>query len=71
MKVGYVFFLTAGLLAVLALLLFHPVALSADSKPILESVLGALTTILMSAIHSVFQTANPTQPATPAPGESK
>ena len=66
-KIGYVFFLTFGLLLVLGLLLFHPVALTADAKPILESVLGALTTILMSAIHSVFQIPSNPTPVNPAP----
>ena len=65
-RIGYVFFLTTGLLSVLAMLLFHPVALSADAKPILESVLGALTAILMSAIHSVFQVNTQGLPAGPS-----
>lgn len=70
-RLGYVYFLTFGILAVVGILLFRALTLTADSKSILEMLLGALTTILMSAIHSQFQGTEtnpvPQKPLEPAP----
>lgn len=71
-KILYAYFLTAAIVAIAFVLLLRPINLTAEAKSILEMLLGGLMTMLMGVVHVVFpSTANPTQPATPAPGESK
>lgn len=65
-KVGYIFFLTAGIIAVIIVLLFHSAQLTQPQQDILSATLGGLLMALQSVVHSMYQIPNPQQPVEPA-----
>lgn len=66
-KVGYAFFLTAGIVGIAVILIFHAAQLTQPQQDILSATLGGLLMALQSVIHSMYQTADPpTQPVAPA-----
>ena len=65
-KTAYVFFLTACIVAVIIVLLFHAAQLTQPQQDILAATLGGLLMGLQSVIHSIFHTSDPTPPVNPA-----
>lgn len=54
--------LTLGILGLVAVMLLHPVTLSADAKAIVEGLIGQLVAVLVFVFHAIFAPhSNPTQ----------
>jgi len=61
-KVAYLFFLTAGIVGIILVLIFHIAQLTQPQQDILSATLGGLLMALQSCVHSLYQGNGPPTP---------